>query len=567
MRFRSFMVQLAALVLASCGGGGDPGPMSGQQLLAGRDIGDVFFWKQRTLVFTRETEDPSQPEPQDAWIWRLDEPAPEVALTGIDWALPLAQPRWFAGDLLLTGRRLERLYDLAARQAVTLSMGLARQPGDGGVPDAGAGRMSAANLVPLVAMRSDGGGVATLQSDRTDTIIVGRPGSLQTITVPGDGIIGTLAFLGDDLVFAYLQQVDSDTLVGINRLAVASGTVTRLVPATPAAEWLGVTGFCDTAPLGERCGLFGVVGCTADEPPCPDGNPPPCHVLYGKRDPSDRTKTALYAHDVAAGSSTRLAGDRTDRLFASREHHQVVWGSTVSGTTEVIGETFHWNVCTGARHSCLATSPGDIVVWRPDGGAFATFEYRDRLAIAGADGSCTAIPDTVAGRVTQAQFSPAGDRLLWIADDPSGASAQILFVAAADGTSPTAVASGLALGARFSGDGRGIYMGTFAETTAALSWFDLATWPPVEQRLSSNYGQLAAGGNRRALLTDHWNSQDGSGEAVVIDNASGQRHVLGRSVTNLATSGNVDEAGGDVAYSVRGRGASARDGLWLTTLP
>ena len=110
-------------------------------------------------------------------------------------------------------------------------------------------------------------------------------------------------------------------------------------------------------------------------------------------------------------------------------------------------------------------------------------------------------------------------------------------------------------------------MGTYSESTSALSWFDLRSSPPVEQRLSSNFGQLAQGGNRRVLFTDHWNSQDGSGEAVILDIETGARQVLGRSVTQLTTSGNVDEAGGDVAYAVRGRGASSRDGLWLTTIP
>ena len=136
-------------------------------------------------------------------------------------------------------------------------------------------------------MRSDGGAAASLQSDRTDTIIVGRPGSLQTFTVPGEGIIGGLTFVGADLAFLYLRQVGADALVGIDRLDVATGTVTPLVAATPAAEWIGITGFCDAAPLGASCGLFTVVGCGPSEPPCPDGSAPPCLILYGKVDAND----------------------------------------------------------------------------------------------------------------------------------------------------------------------------------------------------------------------------------------------------------------------------------------
>ena len=41
---------LLALAGAGCDGG-DPGPMSGRQLLTGRDVGDLFFWKERTLAF------------------------------------------------------------------------------------------------------------------------------------------------------------------------------------------------------------------------------------------------------------------------------------------------------------------------------------------------------------------------------------------------------------------------------------------------------------------------------------------------------------------------------------
>ncbi len=518
------MTGLAVIVLvmgAACGGGGDPGPMSGQQVLAGRDIGELFFWKQRTLAFTRQTQDPSQPEPQDLWIWRLDEPAGEIALTGVDWAFPRSWPRWFVGDLLLTGARLERFYDLAARQSVTLSQGLEHRPGDGGIPDAGAARVASGSSAPLAAMRSDGGAAASLQSDRTDTIIVGRPGSLQTITVPGGGIIGGLTFVGADIAFLYLRQVGADALVGIDRLDVATGTVTPLVAATPAAEWIGITGFCDAAPLGAACGLFTVAGCGMSEPPCSDGSPPPCLILYAKVDANDPTKTAGYAYDVAAGGSVRLAGQNTDRLFSSRAHHQVVWGSTSDDATH------HWNVCTAVTHMC-PFSPGDAATWRNDGGAFAAYAFDGGIGIAAADGGCSVAPTGFGARVYQVQFSPASDRLLWVADDTTQGATQILYLASTTDTqAPVAIASGPTLAARFSGDSNAIYMGTFSESTSALSWFDLRSSPPVEQRLSSNYGQLAQGGNRRALFTDHWNSQDGSGEAVILDIETGARQVLG----------------------------------------
>jgi hypothetical protein len=121
--------------------------------------------------------------------------------------------------------------------------------------------------------------------------------------------------------------------------------------------------------------------------------------------------------------------------------------------------------------------------------------------------------------------------------------------------------------ARFSGAGDAIYMGTFSESTSALRWFDLRSSPPVEQRLSSNYGQLAQGGNRRVLFTDHWNSQDGNGELTLIDMETDSRQRIARAVTDMTTAGSVDGAGTNVAYMVRTRVSSDRDGLWLTTLP
>ena len=47
----------------------------------------------------------------------------------------------------------------------------------------------------------------------------------------------------------------------------------------------------------------------------------------------------------------------------------------------------------------------------------------------------------------------------------------------------------------------------------------------------------------------------------------GKRVVLGEAVTDLAVADDVDAGGTSVAYLVRSRVASARDGLWLTTLP
>ena len=51
---------LVVAALAGCGGG-DLGAMSGRQALQGRDIENLFFWKDRTLVFSRDTAGSSCP--------------------------------------------------------------------------------------------------------------------------------------------------------------------------------------------------------------------------------------------------------------------------------------------------------------------------------------------------------------------------------------------------------------------------------------------------------------------------------------------------------------------------
>jgi hypothetical protein len=109
-----------AFIATACDGGGDPGPMWGQQVLAGRDVGNVFFWKDRTLAFTRDTIDTSQPEPQDFLVWPLAEPEPSIALGGVDWTYPDRWPAWLVGDLLLTGTQYQRVYDVSSRQSADL---------------------------------------------------------------------------------------------------------------------------------------------------------------------------------------------------------------------------------------------------------------------------------------------------------------------------------------------------------------------------------------------------------------------------------------------------------------
>jgi hypothetical protein len=556
-RFSTVGLPLLALVIASSCGGGDPGPMSGRQVLTGRDVGDLFFWKARTLAFTRDAADSSQPEPQDFFVWPLDEPAPTPALTGVNWTFPTSWPVWLAGDLLLTGSKFERLYDVGSRQAVNLLVDF-QLPPEAGVPDAGVdGNSSYRSLVDSAAIRSDGGAVAKVFWGDTQTIIVGRPPDLRALAIPRSQRIGGMTFLGEDL--ALLVNQSGTEMTGVFRLDTSSGSLTPLVPATPASEWTGVTGFCDDSKYPDRCGYFGTIGCGVGAPACPSGSPSPCTIFYAKRDPDDAMTTAAYVYDVGTATSTKLAGADPDTLSARGTNHLLVWGSTTNEITR-------WrNLCSAAEGEC-PFAPGPLVTWRPDGGAFAMYGPEIFLNVAGvADGTCHQPDPRAAYGVFQAQYAPTNDRLLWVSVDDE--SARTLWLADGNAQSPAAVVGGSSLGAGFTSDGQHLYVSHATESNATLGWVDLAASPPVEQVLSTNRGDVGILGNRRVLFVDHFNAQDGNGELVLVELATGARQSLARAVTGVAVAGGTDAEGTDVAYSVRGRASASRDGLWLTTLP
>jgi hypothetical protein len=136
------------------------------------------------------------------------------------------------------------------------------------------------------------------------------------------------------------------------------------------------------------------------------------------------------------------------------------------------------------------------------------------------------------------------------------------------GQSPVAVASGELPWSNFSADGRTIYVKRYEESRIALSWIDATASPPIERILSTNMGDVGMlYGDRRVLFVDHFNGQDANGELVLIDRATGATELLARAVTDVAIARASEDAGEtDVAFAVRGRGSSSRDGLWLATM-
>jgi hypothetical protein len=538
----------AALTLSACGGG-DLGVMTGRQALQGRDIGDLYFWKARTLTFTRNTADPSQPEPQDFLVLPLDDPAPQVALTGIDWIYPSQWPIWFSSDLLLTGSQFQRVYDIGLGASADLSVEFPSPP----VTD------PLRKVYAATAMRSDGRTLAQVQMGGTDTIIVGRPSEFQAFKIPDGGSIGGLTFLGSDLALLIKEPAAGGDVVGIKRLNTSTGGLTTLVAPSPAAEWVGVTGFCDGVDPRQRCGVFGNFGCAVNEPACASGSPPPCQILFAKADPADATKTVTYAYDVGTATSTPLPGADLDHLFGADSIHTLVWGSTDA--------TSYWNVCTDARGQCPFAT-GTVINWRPDGGAFVMFGPQELLRVVDIAGAACVAPDAEKSfAVNWAQFSSTNDRLWWVAAGDTTLTTQTLWLADAVGGSPSAVVSGSSIGATFSRDGQSLYVAHGGESSTALGWFDLTASPLAEKILSTNRGPAGLLGNRRALFVDHFNSQDDNGELVLVDLMTDARQSLAHAVTDVSVAGGSEAEGTDVAYTVRGRAASSSDGLWLTTLP
>lgn len=519
--------------------------MSGRQALSGRDFGNLFFWQPRTLGFTRDAADASQGQPHDLLVWQMDEPEPVLALAGIDWTPSIGWPKRFVGDLLATGHLFEHVYDLPNRQGANLFLDVPAPPEDG----------SRYTLRDSTAMRSDGRAIAKVGGGGRDSIVVGRPPDLRVFAMPGGGSVAAISFLGVDLALLLRQATAAGDVVGVFRMNSSSGALTPLVAATPAAEWAGVTGWCEDPTT--RCGgLFGTVGCAVDQSACPDGSSPACSIYYAKVDPDDASKIAAYVHDVNAGTTNKLAGANPDRFFTDRQ--LLVWGSFAEKYTR------YRNLCGGVERGC-PFAPGEVIAARPDGGGFTTFGVGSHLNVVNvSDGTCVEPDPAVTLDAIRASYAPGSDRLMWVALSQT---TRTLWLADGQGQSPVAIASGELPWSNFSPDGQTIYVRRYEESRIALSWIDLTASPLVEQILSTNIGDVGAlFGDRRVLFVDHFNGQDGNGELVLVDRATGAPEVLARSVTDVAVARATDAGGTDVAYAVRGRGGSSRDGLWLTTL-
>jgi hypothetical protein len=545
------------LTAGGCGGGSGGSETSGEKLVSGRDISLPFFWDSKTLGYVRATADPSQPEPQDLWILDLETGTSSVALTGIDWSPPDGWPRSRAGSLLITGRGGRRFFDFATRASIDLSSFGLDQPGQPGDHLFLAyGTAGGSSYFPISLIRRDAGAVA-LATGNAGLVGVGWPDNLKTVTLPGS--IGEMAFLGEDLAVLFAPydagSSSAEQKAGIYRLSAMTGELTPLVAPRPIADFSGVAGECE---LSGRC-LFRVMGCGATDPVCPGTDKPPCVILYAVNTHDDVGTLVPHVYDVNTGTDTQLS-DYVSRFTVASDQRRVLWDDQLTISLNYL------DVCSGARLKCR-DMPSGPVIWRPDGNGFAAVDqvnYYFGVAEL-VDGGCEGewYPMAVYG----VQFAPTGDGVVWVGNSPANSETPEVWMAAADGTGGAKIAEGDVFGIGYSGDGRRIYIGRGGASNAGLSWLDPDVSPPVEHLLADNYGGFSSVGSERVLLIDHWNSQDGSGELTLIDIDKDERQRIARAVTDMTTAGSIDGDGLNIAYTVRTRVSSDRDGLWLTTLP
>jgi hypothetical protein len=559
---RGIALVVASVGLTACGTGDGTAGLSGRQVAKAHDVADLFFANPTTLAYTRQAAEPSDLAPQALWAWGLSEDAPEIALPAVDWAPPAWWPRQLVGDLLQTGSQGRMFYDFGLRAGTDLNAYSGISLTDLGIPDGGLGGTGLVPGAPVPILVLQRGASVVAVTGAVGRVGVGRPSSLQTFTF--DGYLGAMDFLGDDLALLRVTTPESPEgmpapVAGIYKLTLASGELTALIPTTPLSDWETTAFSCNSF---DSCSLFKVVGCAATDPPCPGARVAPCFILYAKRPADNPDVTAAFAYDVNSRGSFRLPGQNPRSFAVSPDQHMVVWESATDpeGKPGVLTPRF-WDLCSNVEALCPDSGRSQIA-WRPGGGGFALANAEGSLRVADGD-LCLPVSG---GPVRLLQYSPEGDRLLWYAaSDVSGFEG--LMLSSWRGEAPVGIAEGNIFGARFTPDGQRLIMARGSADTLSLSWLDLASSPPAEHRLADNYGGFSRGGARRILLVDHWNSQDTSGDLVLIDIASGARRQIGRAVTEFAVSGDVDSGAVDLAYAVRSRVSAPRDGLWLTTLP
>jgi hypothetical protein len=194
-------------------------------------------------------------------------------------------------------------------------------------------------------------------------------------------------------------------------------------------------------------------------------------------------------------------------------------------------------------------------------------------AAQGGNDSCLALA-TAGG--TGADFSPDGQALYWTVGDES-TKAQ-LWAAAADGSNPRMIGSGVIRGVGFLRDSGSERLEFYFDED--VGWVDLHDDPIVfHDIIKRAFDAFPDLGNSWLLAGYDFSNQDGTGTLGLVNRDSGTTHQISTAVETFTVNAEAPSTAGgapgsgdataapasvyDVAYLVRGRNASAQDGIWI----
>jgi hypothetical protein len=525
----------AALAVAACTDAGAP-LTTGVRIESGRDLVDTFFWRPRSMAFTRLAAS-GQSGAQDLWVRELDEADPRLALRDLNWANPSYERVVRLGNLLTsTEGSLIVAYDVDSHANDWF------------------------NIERVVLLRPDGLALADWAAPYLVEEGI-RVGPLAAEREFGGFLTRAAGFMGEDLVLMGHRPDDPPGEQVLARWSSADGSITKLTAGLPS--WTPTNAdalaFGCVADMPLPCRYFRVLGCSADTPACPDTGEIPCAVAFA-RDVAGTTlaQFAPAVYDVNRGELHTLDGTLpTDAfgLLPSPDGRRVAWGD---GTMLRV-----WDACTRRSMGCHADATPVFLrpyPWRPDSGAVsAVAGGQALLAMSADDGTCV-----TAATVAPTYIFYSGDsaRMGWVDERPGDST---LWIADGLGRGAVQMASDAVGFARFTDDGRFLLVPRFHDSAWSLGVIDLAAPNAAERPLITATSMQMAMGLRRLVALTHWNSQDQSGRVELFDLAGGTSTVLAEAAIALAAAGSVDDAV-DIAYVVRARAPSATDGLWLATL-
>ena len=205
---------------------------------------------------------------------------------------------------------------------------------------------------------------------------------------------------------------------------------------------------------------------------------------------------------------------------------------------------------------------GSDLVWRPDSFGFALkLGESTPFGVVTVDGPSCVVPGG-AGSADHFLFSPDSTRIGWI---DNAAAPSSLWIADSTGAGAGRLTSGDFSFLGFSADGARALITREAGGRFSLRAIRVGPGESPEEILTESYGTMRPGA-RRVLVLSSFSLQERSGDLALVDLDTGRHEILARSVITFEAPGDIDGPI-PVAYVVRTRYPSERDGLWLGRLP